>query len=274
MSWWGKVIGGAFGFMLGGPLGALFGAALGHNFDVGLARSRQSYETEVEFDARERTQTAFFTATFAVLGHVAKADGRVTPDEIRAASAVMDRLGLDPQLKQVAQSLFREGKNADFDLEEVLTQLKRECLGRRNLLRLFVEIQLQAAYTNGWIQPTERRVLLQIAETLGFSRYEFNVLDAMTRAERHFRYGPGGQSGARRPAEEGRMSLRDAYAILSVSPKSEPQDIKQAYRRLMNQHHPDKLVAKGLPEEMIKVATEKTQEIKAAYDRVREARGF
>ena len=99
MSWWGKVIGGAFGFMLGGPLGALFGAALGHNFDVGLARSRQSYETEVEFDARERTQTAFFTATFAVLGHVAKADGRVTPDEIRAASAVMDRLGLDPQLK-------------------------------------------------------------------------------------------------------------------------------------------------------------------------------
>ena len=85
MSWWGKVIGGAFGFVLGGPLGAVFGAALGHNYDVN--RSALHEADELEFDSRERAQTAFFTASFAVMGYLAKADGRVTRDEVRTAAA-------------------------------------------------------------------------------------------------------------------------------------------------------------------------------------------
>ncbi len=266
MSWWGKVIGGAFGFMLGGPLGALFGAALGHNFDLGQRGGKPT--PDLEFDARERTQTAFFGATFAVMGHLAKVDGRVTRDEVQAATAIMDQLGLDPFLKEVAQSLFRQGREREFDLHEVLEQLRREALGRKNLLRLFIEIQLVAAYADGVLHPAERQLLLQICDRLGFSRYEFSVLDAMTRANRRYRAGTG------HPARETGMSLKDAYAMLHVSPKAEPPDIKRAYRRLMSQHHPDKLVAKGLPEEMVKLATQKTQEIKAAYEKVREARGF
>ena len=70
-----------------------------------------------------------------------------------------------------------------------------------------------------------------------------------------------------------RLSAEQAYAVLGVSPHEADADVKRAYRRLMNQHHPDKLVAKGLPEEMMRAATEKTQEIKAAYERVKEARG-
>ncbi|MDJ0863516.1 MAG: co-chaperone DjlA [Gammaproteobacteria bacterium] len=266
MSWWGKVIGGAFGFVLGGPLGAVFGAALGHNFDVG--RKALHDADELEFDSRERAQTAFFTASFAVMGYLAKADGRVTRDEVRTAAAIMDQMGLDAELKQVAQSLFREGRQRDFDLAEILDQLRRECRGRRNLLRLFIEIQLAAAYADGVLDPREHRVLLQICEKLGFSRYELGILDAMTRARQGFR------AGASRTAPEKGVSLQDAYAMLNVSPSAEPPDIKRAYRRLMSQHHPDKLVAKGLPEEMVKVATQRTQEIKAAYERVREARGF
>ena len=266
MSWWGKVIGGAFGFVLGGPLGAVFGAALGHHFDMGRRSAEQA--DDIKFDPRERAQTAFFTASFAVMGYVAKADGRVTRDEVQAATAIMDQMGLDAELKHVAQSLFREGRQPHFDLPEVLDQLRRECRGRRNLLRLFVEIQLVAAYADGVLHPREYQVLLQICETLGFSRYELGILDAMTRAQRRFRAAPD------RPAGERGISLRDAYAMLNVSPTAEPPDIKRAYRRLMSQHHPDKLVAKGLPEEMVKVATQKTQEIKAAYEKVREARGF
>jgi len=61
--------------------------------------------------------------------------------------------------------------------------------------------------------------------------------------------------------------------VLGVTAQADDDEIKKAYRRLMNQHHPDKLVSKGLPEEMIRLATQKTQEIKAAYERIRQARG-
>ena len=70
-----------------------------------------------------------------------------------------------------------------------------------------------------------------------------------------------------------RMTLEDAYAILEVSPQASDREVKKAYRLLMSRHHPDKLVAKGLPEEMMKIATEKTQEIRAAYEIVKNSRG-
>ncbi len=271
MSWWGKIIGGAFGFMLGGPLGALFGTALGHNIDRGLDRGlrRTAFERRgVDFDDRERTQTAFFTATFAVMGRLAKADGHVTRDEIQSAEALMDQMGLNPELKRVAQNLFNQGKQADFDLDELLDQFRQECHRRRSLMRIFIELQLQAAYADGFLHPDERQLLLHVCETLGFTRFEFNVLEAMVRAEQHFR-----RMASARPERAG-IRLQDAYALLNVKPSAKPAEIKRAYRRLISQHHPDKLVSKGLPEEMLKVATQKTQEIKAAYETVREARGF
>jgi len=270
MSWWGKVIGGTFGFMLGGPLGALFGAALGHNVDLGRRRGPPMGGAGGEHvDDRERTQTAFFTTTFAVMGHLAKTDGRITPAEIQAATTIMEQMGLSPEQKKVARGLFNQGKQPHFDLDEVLVQFRRECHWRRNLLRMFLEIQLHAAYADGELNPDERHLLMHICEKVGFSRYEFNILEAMVRAERNYRGGPR----ARHAAEAG-MPLEDAYAILSVKRDANQQEVKRAYRRLMSQHHPDKLVAKGLPEEMIRVATQKTQEIKAAYEKVREARGW
>lgn len=269
MGWWGKVFGGAFGFMVGGPIGALIGAAVGHKLDQGMGRLGQSERDATGLDARERVQTAFFTATFAVMGHLAKADGRVSPGEIQAASGIMDRMALDAEHRRVARELFREGKTAGFPLDEVLDQLRRETRGRRDLLRLFLAVQFQAALADGEIGPEERGVLGRVGQRLGFSRLEVEALEAMARAEVHFRQGPGGD--ARRP--HGGPRLEDAYAVLGVDPKADDATVTRAYRRLMSQHHPDKLVSKGLPEEMIRLATEKTQEVKAAYERIREARG-
>ena len=262
MSWWGKVIGGAFGFMLGGPLGALFGAALGHSFDRGLkANLRALPGDEVQATRQERAQAAFFSATFGVMGHIAKADGRVSPEEIRLAGAVMDQLGLRGDLRAAARNLFNAGRAPDFPLDEVLAQLRRECRYSLNLARLFVEIQVQAAYADGAVHPAERRLLNHIAELLGLGPGALEPLEAVVRAHA----GPGGSAAALSPDE--------AYTILGVSPDASDADVKRAYRRLMNRHHPDKLVSKGLPEEMMQAATEKTREIKAAYERVKEARG-
>jgi len=94
VSWWGKLLGGGFGFLIGGPIGALLGAVLGHNFDSGLQRLQHEDEENLKPGAQERVQAAFFTATFATMGHISKADGKVTPDEIKVAESVMSQMQL------------------------------------------------------------------------------------------------------------------------------------------------------------------------------------
>ena len=272
MSWWGKVVGGAFGFMLGGPLGALLGVALGHNFDRGL----NALPDDVVFEAgdRERVQTAFFTATFAVMGRVAKADGQVSNEEIRMAEAVMAEMSLDTAMRKAAIELFRQGKSEGFDLDAVLEQFRRECHGRTTLIGMFVEIQLQAAYADGKLDRAEDRLLRRVCRRLGVSELDYRRLERRVRVEREFAGGAGAAGASSgRPRSSPGGTLHDAYQVLGVDAQADDAEVKRAYRRLLSQHHPDKLVSKGLPEEMMKVAAQKTHEIRQAYELIREARG-
>lgn len=266
MGWWGKLVGGAFGFALGGPLGALLGAALGHGFDRGL---KGTAGPTLPPGDRERVQTAFFTATFAVMGRIAKADGRVSPDEIRLAEAVMTEMDLTAELRRTAIDLFNQGKQTGFDLDAVLDQFRRECHRRHTLIQMFVEIQVQAAFADRTMDPAERAVLLHICRHLGVPELVFRRIVERIRAELHF----AGRRGEGAAAAD-RGKLADAYALLGVTERDDPEQIKKAYRRLMSQHHPDKLVSKGLPEEMMRLAAQKTREIRQAYEQVRAARGF
>ena len=261
MNWWGKVIGGAFGFMLGGPLGALFGTAIGHNFDQGLKGVNQA--GTANWARQERVQTAFFTATFSIMGHLCKADGQVTKDEIAVARQVMAQMELSPEQQKAAIALFNEGKKDGFPLEDVLRQLKQEIGFRPNLQRMFIEIQLYAAYADGSLHSSEQQLLLKVCQLFGFSQREFEQLAAAIGGEVHHRAAGKGAG----------ISLQDAYAVLNVKSHASDAEIKKAYRRLMSQHHPDKLVSKGLPEEMIKMATQRTHEIRTAYEKIKEHRG-
>jgi DnaJ like chaperone protein len=265
MSWWGKLLGGTFGFMLGGPLGAVLGAALGHNFDKGLNISDEM--GGFQYGNQQRIQTVFFTASFSVMGAICKADGQVSNDEIAIAKQVMGQMQLSPDQKKAAIALFNEGKKDDFPLLDILQQLKREIGFRPNLQRMFIEIQLYAAYANGVMHPEELRLLKKACEILRFSQQEFTQLDAAIRAQ--FHHQQSGQGG--KPAG---ISLKDAHAILNISKKASDAEVKRAYRRLISQHHPDKLVSKGLPEEMMKIATDRTHEIRQAYEKIKEERGL
>lgn len=266
MSWWGKLLGGTFGYLLAGPLGALLGAALGHNFDKGLGANLRGH---FEPGAQERVQTAFFTALFSVMGHLAKADGRVSENEIELARSVMQRMNLNDSMRKTAMHLFNEGKQADFAVDEVLEQFRVECHRRRILMQMFAEILMHAAYADGNVHPAENQVLEKVRQVLGFSRQEFQHIEALVRNARHF----GGGGFDQEPPVSAKASLNEAYEILGVPESASDAEVKKAYRRLMNQHHPDKLVSKGLPEEMVKLATEKTQEIKQAYELVKKTRG-
>lgn len=267
MSWWGKILGGSFGFMLGGPLGAFLGAALGHQFDRGLNSGAIGMDSFRQGDT-ERVQTAFFTTTFLLMGYMAKADGRVTESEIAAAQYIMQQMQLTPEQKKTAIELFNKGKSTEFDLEAVVTQFKQECGRRRNLEQMFIEILLATAMADGKLEPVEKDILLNICKHLGFSRMSLERLIMMVQAQQHYKAGSGTTG---QPAYQ---TIGDAFKMLGVDEQATTGDIKKAYRKLMNQHHPDKLVSRGLPEEMIKLATEKTQEIKAAYEQIKRHRGF
>jgi len=259
MSWWGKVVGGTFGFMMGGPLGAILGAALGNYFDDGFDGIR--LDDSMGRGATERVQSVFFATTFSVMGYIAKSDGRVTRDEIAMAERVMEQMQLSSAQRKVAINLFNQGKQDGFPVHDVLRQFKAEAARRRNLVQMFLEIQIATAFADGSLHDSERQILEQVSADLGYSTGQFNDLLNRLAGHAHF--------NNQQPTAE---RLAAAYELLGVDASANDAEVKKAYRRQMNQHHPDKLVAKGLPEEMIELATEKTQDIKAAYELIKDQR--
>lgn len=256
MSWMGKVVGGAFGFLMGGPLGAILGASVGHQFDAGL--NGIEMDEQLSPGDQQRVQMAFFTATFAVMGHIAKADGKVTAAEINLAKKVMDELALSEEMRKTAINLFQQGKAENFPIKEVLRQFHKECHRRTHLTRMFLEIQIQAAFADGVLDSAEEKVLQTICDYLAISRFEYEKIKLQFQAQQRFHGHYQQQSSAKK--------LEDAYAVLGVTGSASDAEVKKSYRRLMSQHHPDKLVAKGLPEEMMVIAKEKTQKIRQAYE--------
>jgi DnaJ like chaperone protein len=256
MSWAGKFVGVLIG-SLAGPVGAAVGLFLGHQLDRGLRESRGT-----EFDG---VGQVFFETTFTVMGHIAKADGHVSEAEIRAARGVMSRMQLAPDQVQEAIRLFTAGKSPAWPLERDLARLHAALGSRRMLRRAFLEIQMEAALAEGHLGGTARELLWRVASALELGRVEMAQVEALLRLGRGFR-------GERSPTV--RPSAADAYRVLGVEPDADDDEVKLAYRRLMNQHHPDKLRARGMPESMIPLAEARTREIRAAWDTVRAARGL
>jgi DnaJ like chaperone protein len=275
MSWLGKMLGGAVGFLLGGPVGAVFGTAMGHQYDRSNGRSpdRRLNHAEVH-----EVQWEFFAATFHAMGHIAKADGRVSEAEIAAAKRIMARMELTEDMRKHAIRLFEEGKQPDFPWEPALEKCGRVCHKRYGLKRVFLEIQLEAALADGPLRPQQEQLLLQICDQLKFSRFEYHILRAALEAQLKVAFGWRGQQdyqGAKSASPyRAAPSLADAYAALGLKSSAGNEEVKRAYRKLISQHHPDKLVANGLPAEMVRLANEKTQQIRKAYEMICDARNI
>jgi len=263
MIWQGKAFGALLGISVGGPAGAVVGAILGHLLDE-KAQSRLDNSGSARLDAAS-IQEAFFRGTFQVMGHVAKADGRVSEEEIRAARAMMSELRLGEREVKFAIELYSAGKAAEFPLGATLQQLAKSFDERPELRRMFVQIQLQAALWGSDLNPPTRKMLMRVCAALDISDYELVQMEALLRMQKS-----APQSGTQGAASR----LKQAYDVLGVPASAADGEVTKAYRRLMSQNHPDKLHAKGLPESMMKVAEEKTRQILAAYDAIREARGM
>jgi len=250
------VIGAIIGVLAGGISGLLIGGLIGYGAGVVLQRS--------VVGGLQIVQSQLIDSVFAIMGALCKADKVVTRDEINAVEQMFDMLHLRGAQREQAKAAFNRGKQADFDLDAAVDQFAHISRGRGPLLQLFLQLQCMAIAADGRIDPAEHAMLVRVARRLGLSEADVSQLEALLRAGTT---GPSAAGG--RPPKD---RLADAYTALGVTPETDGAGIKRAYRKLMNQNHPDKLAARGLPESMRAVAEERSREINSAYDLIKTAR--
>lgn len=255
----GKLIAGSLGFMAAGPFGAVLGLYVGHQFDRGAG----GFARPVSAADQARIRTAFFETVFSLLGHVAKADGRVSTVEVSQAESLMVKMNLDAVARRRAIDLFKKGSGTNFSVDDAMQRFMDVCGRNNNLKQQLLNCLISLAMADGDLHSGEQDVLRKVASHLGFSSALFDQFIQMIKAQSQF---GGAGSGAGSQSRPSRNQLADAYQALGVSDKSSMGEVKKAYRKLISQNHPDKLIGQGMPEDMVSLATQKTQEIQGAYD--------
>lgn len=282
-TWWGKILGALFGYLIAGSVGAIFGVLIGNLFDRAFASHFSNPHITYYMEKRKAIQKIFFESTFSVMGHIAKADGRVTEEELLMAKNLMSRMHLKREQRTLAKIMFNQGKMPDFNLDEVLHKLKNACSDNRELLKLFIDIQYHSAHVDGL--TTEKIACLnRILTGLGFAPlhqqhrfqedFNFDPFEFERQQRQQRTYQKSSSSHTNNPYQAPKTTLDHAFGLLELNNNANKQEVKRAYRRLMSRHHPDKLIAQGLPQEMIKIANERTQKIIKAYEMICRSKGW
>ncbi len=263
-NWWGKLLCAFLGYLVAGPVGAFFGVFIGNFFDRGLTEHFTNPLWPYHAEQRHVVRKIFLEATFSLLGHISKADGRVSPQEINMAKTLMQQMNLNHTQKTAAQHFFNEGKKESFKLRPIVALLQKTAFDNPRLIKLFIDTQYQTALLDGL---TEKKI--QIINRI-LNEMRCAPIHEQSRFNEHFyrKANPG------EPRAKTQSMLESAYAVLQVQPEATKQEVKRAYRRLVSQNHPDKLMAQGLSTERIKLANEKTQIICKAYEQICASKGW
>lgn len=243
MSIWGKVLGGAAGFAIGGPLGALIGVGAGHLYD-------KTRENASEVGAGDPTKQVGFTIAVIALGaKLAKADGVVTPDEIRAFRRVFK---VAPEETKNVARIFNQARKSTAGYEPYAKQVAGMFTDNPAVLEELLNCLFHIAKADGEVHEDELTYLRNVAAIFGFTDADFARV-------REQNMGP---------------DLADPYTVLGVTHDASDDEIKTAYRKLVRENHPDSLIAQGMPEEFIEIANDKLAAINAAHDKICAQRGI
>lgn len=240
MSIWGKIIGGATGFALGGPIGALLGVIAGHKF---VDTNKQPADT------KERKQVAFAAGVVVLAAKMAKADGIVTEEEIQAFRETLYPILKDEVKEGEIARIFNAAKQDSQGFEPYASQLAEMFRDNPQVLEELLHCLFLIAKADGTYHPEEKEYLESVAKIFGLSEAAFLRTQA--------------SHGVDKP---------DPYTILGVSREIPDDELKAKYRELVLAHHPDTLIAQGVPQEFIDTATDKLAVINDAYDRIQKER--
>jgi DnaJ like chaperone protein len=255
-----KIIAALLGFYYFGFFGALTAFFIGSFIDRSLTYGIGG----VNPLSRTHRESVFLGTVFTLMGKIAKADGRVSEEEISHVEQMFNKLGMTAAHRQQAIALFKKGADTDFDIRPTLNEFMAVCGHTANLRQMLLVYLIVMAFADGRLDPAEESLLRDIAQYLGYSQDMFQQLMAMVTNQTHF---AGGKSSAA-------SDLGDAYKALGVRKESSDQEVKRAYRKLMSQYHPDKLMGQGMPEDMIAMATAQAQEVQIAYDMIKKSRNL
>ena len=308
----GRLLGAVLGFFLASLLGAVVGFIIGYYwYDRPRARRDRMEQAASSFNSLSgHANRELIIHTFTLMGYVARGAGAINQEHIRKASELMDQMGLrDEASRHEAIAAFNEGKGDQFDFTAVMETLRRHVSKNEMIGAYILEIQIMIAISDAVLTDEEYRRLSQIAAALGQSEATLRSTISLRMAQMQFHsrfsqarggaqggwqqeeqrsshsygqqrtrqdYGRQSQdyggSGAGRSSEQSK--LQGAYSILGITPDATPAEIKKAHKRMMLKYHPDRLASQGLPPEMVKLYTEKAQDIQAAFDLIKKTRGF
>ena len=262
--YWGKIIGTLAGAATLKPWFVILGLLVGHQFDRGFAARYRDFESQGKSSARLPEE--FIKPLFQAMGHLAKSNGRVSEDEIRAARGIMHRLSLSPANVRNAMHWFDDGKRADFPLRSVMQQTRKKAARNPELRLLFMRLVMEVVLSNDSISRHERALLWTMCQEFEIGRVDLAQLEAMLRAQKGFRQSPEGNADAAR--------VQQAYATLGVDTNASNEDIKKAYRRQMSRNHPDKIAADNPGADEVAAAGQRTKDIRAAYEMLKARRSI
>ncbi|MEO9079834.1 MAG: co-chaperone DjlA [Rhodanobacter sp.] len=256
-----------FGLIIGRMPGAITGAVVGFIFDNLRHNQRKRATPEAG---------GFVGPLFTLLGAVAKSDGRVSEAEIAIAERMMSRMNLGTEQRKQAVVSFNVGKQPEFEVTRTIAELRNWVGMRRDHAFPVLDVVIETVLAEGNPAPEKMSILRQLAFALRVSDMELMALMAMkgyawnagAGGSHHQRYSTGNGYSPPQRSPQG----PDPYAVLGIERNADDRAVKRAYRKLISEHHPDRLG--DLPDDMRKRAESRASEINAAYDRIKEARGF
>lgn len=244
MSIWGKIIGGTTGFALGGPLGAIIGIMIGGSFDRSARKLSSSNQI-----SQQQKQNVFALCIIVLSAKIAKADGQVTKEEIYTFK---EKFNIQAEEMSEVSKIFNEAKKSSFGFKNIADQVGNLFSDNKVLLEQLLNNLFYIAEADGLTSINELEVLKSISQSFHFNETDF---------QRIF---------------HSRLNNKesDPYKILGVTREDSDNNIRKKWIELSKEHHPDYLIAKGMPKEFIKEANKELSSINLAYDKIKELRDF
>jgi len=269
----GTLLGGTVGFMFGGPFGAIIGGAIGSNLGeagnnggrgffgadtrgrpespYGSPGARQGFGRQSTYNPLQ-AQQAFMIALISLAAKVAKADGKVSREEIQSFDSFLKtNLRMGPEERKIAARIFNEARDSDIPVEDFARQIRDVMGNRRDQLRDLVTMLMMVAMADGHLHAEEEKVIREVNRHLGLSPHDYDAAKSMFHPT---------------------ANLESAYNTLGIVSSATDSEVKKAYRQMAKEYHPDVVANKGMGEDFLKFAEDKMQAVNQAYDQIKKER--